>query len=228
MRTLLDAAAAWFLGAACPTCGADAAGVCSACRATLGAPDPFAVRGVAAVGPVVAAHAYAGVWAGAVVAFKERGARSLTAPLAGALACAVADVLAVGGGAHAPPVVLVPMPSRPAVVRDRGLDTTALLTRRAASVLDAAGLPARCARVLTHTRRVGDQSGLTIAERRANLAGALRARRPVAGTVVVVDDLVTTGASLAEAVRALAAVGARVAGCGVLCAALRRAARASG
>ena len=223
MRALLDAAAAWFLGAACPTCGADAAGACAACRAVLGAPEAFRVPWAAAGVPVVAAHAYEGVWASAVVAIKERGSRSLTDVLAGSLACAVAEVLAAGGdGVQAQPVVLVPMPSRATVVRERGLDTTALLARRAASLLDAVGLPARSARVLAHTRRVTDQSGLTIGERRRNLRGALRARRQVPGTVIIIDDLVTTGASLAEAVRALQAEGMRVAGCGVLCAALRR------
>ena len=66
---------------------------------------------------------------------------------------------------------------------------------------------------LTHAREVADQAGLCVDARRANLSKAFAVRRPavahlVAGQcVIVVDDIVTTGATAAEAVRALAAAG---------------------
>jgi predicted amidophosphoribosyltransferase len=66
---------------------------------------------------------------------------------------------------------------------------------------------------LRHARAVADQAGLAVADRRANLAGALAVRRPArlaARAVLVVDDIVTTGATGAEAVRALTEAGAAV------------------
>jgi predicted amidophosphoribosyltransferase len=72
-----------------------------------------------------------------------------------------------------------------------------------------------------------DQAGLDAGERRANLQGALRSRRRLDGVdVVVVDDVVTTGATLAEAARALTAAGARIRGASVVAATPRRAPRA--
>ncbi|MFD7735507.1 ComF family protein [Kitasatospora phosalacinea] len=66
--------------------------------------------------------------------------------------------------------------------------------------------------MLRHSRPVADQAGLGAAERRRNLDGALAvparvAPRLAGHRLVLVDDLVTTGASLAEAARALRAAG---------------------
>jgi predicted amidophosphoribosyltransferase len=76
----------------------------------------------------------------------------------------------------------------------------------------------RVVRALRQRRRVSDQAGLGARGRAANVAGAFAVRRPLLGglragaRVVVVDDVVTTGASAAEAVRVLRAHGAVVLG----------------
>lgn len=216
MHTVWDAAASWFLGAACPTCGAPTAGVCAACRAEIGAVTPFAVGSDAGVA-VWAAASYAEPWRTAVVAYKERGARGLVGPLADALAAAVARALVAWPGDLAGGVDLVPMPSRPAAVRARGLDTTLLLARASARVVATTGLDAGVDACLRHRRRVTDQAELTIAERRRNLEGALVARPQRRRPMLVVDDLTTTGASVHEAVRALREAGCDVVGAAVVC-----------
>jgi predicted amidophosphoribosyltransferase len=76
------------------------------------------------------------------------------------------------------------------------------------------------ARVLRPRRRVADQTGLSSTQRAANLSGAfgvagggigpLRAARGRSAVAVLVDDIVTTGATLAEAARALREVGVDV------------------
>lgn len=107
-------------------------------------------------------------------------------------------------------VWLVPVPSSRRSVAKRGYRHVELLVQRAlprAAVLS----------VLSYTARVRDQSGLSRAEREQNLRGAMRASRPLAGVrCVVVDDVMTTGASLREATRALHAAGAKVVAAAVI------------
>jgi predicted amidophosphoribosyltransferase len=74
---------------------------------------------------------------------------------------------------------------------------------------------------------VRDSAGLDIAARAANLAGAMRADGPRGSPrAVLVDDIVTTGATLLEAARALRAAGWTVPGAVVVAATARRASRA--
>ncbi len=85
------------------------------------------------------------------------------------------------------------------------------------------GTPVSCIQALTHHRRTADQAGLTATARAANLTGALQSRIDLSGLrVIVVDDVITTGATLAEAARALRAAGAEVPAAAVIAATQRR------
>jgi len=198
----------------CAGCAQPAALLCPACRTWLDGlqpartePDPFPPG----LPRTCASGSYDGVLRALLLSHKERGRLALARPLGALLAGAVS---ALGAGE----VVLVPVPSAAAAVRARGHDHALRLARSAAA---AAGL--RAAPLLVPARRVADQSGLSSAGRAANLAGALRVRRPLSGLpVVVVDDVVTTGATLVEAARALREGGARVRGAAVVAATRRR------
>ncbi|WP_406459272.1 ComF family protein [Streptomyces sp. NBC_01622] len=106
------------------------------------------------------------------------------------------------------PVLLVPVPSARGVVRARGHDPARRIALAAAGELRRSGTPVRVVAVLRQRRWVADQSGLNSRQRLENLADALEvvaggARLLVGGPVVLVDDLMTTGASLREAARAV-------------------------
>ncbi|MHB9851600.1 ComF family protein [Streptomyces krungchingensis] len=183
--------------------------------------------------PVVhAAAPYEDEVRAALLAHKERGALALAAPLGAALAGAVrvgpGCARRAGPGARhtAPegrprgrkgqtcdtgvgPLLLVPVPSSRRAVRARGHDPVRRIALAAAGELRRTGTPARVVAVLRQRRAVADQSGLNSRQRLENLAGALEVAAAGArllvdgGPVVLVDDLMTTGASLTEAARAV-------------------------
>lgn len=162
-----------------------------------------------------------------LLAHKERGALRLAQPLGRALATAVRTAVPPAAVSRECPLLLVPMPSARATVRARGHDPTRRLTLAASRTLRAAGIPARLVTALRQRPGVADQSELNAAERLRNISGALvvplhRRALLAHGRVVLVDDLVTTGATLAEGARALGQAGADVLAAAVVAAAIAR------
>ena len=187
----------------------------------LGCVRPFDVGGLPdGLPPVVAAGVYADTLRRMLLAAKERNALGLLPLLGGRLAAAIAGL--VLNADPVPGLVLVPVPSAPAQVAIRGVDLTASLARVAAARLRSAGLGVRVQRGLAQARKPQDQAGLDRTQRLTNLAGAYRATGVAPpGPVVVVDDIVTTGATLAEAVRACRAGGGYVLGAAAVAATMR-------
>lgn len=216
---MYDAVADLLLGGSCAACGRAGRPLCGTCdddlprlpRVVWPTPSPTGLALPMAAGD------YAGPLKALVNAHKEHGVLALARPLGDVLAGVVAALLAetAPGARWAGGVRVVPVPSRPAVVRRRGHDPMLRVARRAAARLRRDGVPVLVSRSLRTAARLRDQAGLGAQERWANLDGAfdcLRRARPGDRPVVVVDDVLTTGATAREAQRALEAAGHRVVG----------------
>ena len=107
---------------------------------------------------------------------------------------------------------LIPIPSRRSVARSRGRQFIAALTHQLSA---ETGLQAY--ENLEHIRRVRDQSSLDAKSRFHNLDGSMKSLNFLSGKAIVIDDLVTTGATLQEAVRALRDRGIEVAAAVTAC-----------
>jgi ComF family protein len=204
---LLDALAV-LLPVECAGCGADDRALCDSCRAAL-APD-LTVRDVGL--PVWAGLRYEGVTRAVMLAFKEQGRVDAARALAPGLAAAVRAALAAAGPGS--PVWLVPVPGTRAADRRRGYRPVRVLMARAQLV------PARA---FAAARPHSVQKGLSVELRDRNLRGTLLVRSPVRGRrILIIDDVVTSGATLREAARVLREAGADVVGAAVVASTPRR------
>lgn len=182
-----------LLGASCAGCDEPGRLLCDGCRDRL---RPAPVRRALTGGlSATAAVPFDGVAARCIRAVKEDGSTLLVRPLAAALHPLVPSD---------PDVLLVPVPTSRAAFRRRGFRVPELLVR-------ACGR--RPTRVLVPAARTEDQRGLGRAERALNVAGSMRARGVGTGEeVIVIDDVITTGATLSEASDVLGEAGFRVRG----------------
>lgn len=224
---MYDAVADLLLGGACVVCGRGGRTLCRSCDADL--PRRPAVVWPSPTPPGLACPMAAGAYHGAlralVVAHKEHAVLELAGPLGDLLALVVAAQVDRSGGAADAGVRLVPVPSRASVVRRRGHDPMLRVARRAAGRLRRRGFPVVVTRPLRTAGRPRDQAGLSAGDRRANLDGAFACRRAAAPgqpPVVVVDDVLTTGATAREAQRALEVEGHLVLGIATVAATRRR------
>ncbi|WP_444950023.1 ComF family protein [Micromonospora ureilytica] len=188
-------------------------GVCPDCAAALGELRPRAVRPTPAppgLPSCVALGPYAGPLREALLAYKEHGRHGLARPL-GAL---LAEVVAAAVG-EARPLALVPVPDTAAAARSRYGDHLDRLARHCAARLNRGGWPVRVHRPLRALPRPDsvtlDSAGRATAAEAAfqpRSAGPVRAGAAGAAPVVVLlDDIVTTGVTLAAASRVLTATG---------------------
>lgn len=226
IRHSLRATLEMALPTACGGCGAPGGTWCAACRdETVQVTYPGGWRQVrpkpcpAGCPPTWAATPYDGVARAALVAFKDgdrRDLKTVLAPmLSGAMAGALAQDPRLEAAARCGPgaVFVVPVPSSPSAVRRRGDAPLELLTRAAVGQGDLFQAQLIFTPALRLRRRVADQAGLNHGQRAANLEHAMAVRprwhvRVRGTTCLLVDDVMTTGATLVEAARALRAGGA--------------------
>lgn len=151
--------------------------------------------------PVFATRRYDELAAHVIVGVKDDHKRWLLPLLTEAIVTAASPLV----GQSQKPVVLTPVPSSKRSVRRRGEDVVLQLCMDAARRFQSQGENVLARSLLVHRRRVRDQSGLSAAERAKNLRGAfaLKARPPAGVALVVVDDVLTTGASMREAAATL-------------------------
>ncbi|KRF14117.1 hypothetical protein ASG90_14325 [Nocardioides sp. Soil797] len=219
-------------GSACPGCGQPGTLLCDGCAAALTGHARESLPTPSPPGLVRpwAAGEYDGVLRTLVLGHKERQQFSLRRPLGGLLAGAVTGLTEATRVAVGTPLVLAPVPSQRASVRARGHDPTLLFTKEAARELGRLGHRVRVVPLL-RVARVRDQAELDAAGRMDNLSGSMSVRsrglaRLAESTarawVIVCDDVLTTGATAAEAQRALRACGVGVLGAATIAATRKR------
>ncbi len=203
---MLSDVADLVLSRACQSCGRLGPVLCPACWDGLvdvhEHPTPAFDLGV----PVVVAAHYELVVQALVVQHKERGLLALSRPLGALLALAVA-ALTSGRPAHA-----VPIPPHARSLGRRGVDSLDLLGRQAERALAGRGIRLARHRVLLRERDGGRQVGRGARSRAAAVRGTMTVRAVAPSPVIVIDDVVTSGATVAEAIRALRAGGVQVLG----------------
>ena len=214
MRAVIDSFNELVLGRRCIGCDATPGVWCRACSDSA-QPSAWLAPRVPCPAPVLRVARYDGPIKSAVLAYKDGRSHGLGNPLGRALARALifdapSDLL------HGR-VVLAPVPSAPQRVRISGIDHAGALARAAARALRSRRVDA-VARALLRKRATdrasSDQGHLSARERIAQMPGtmafagrSLDSGRHARVCVIVVDDVLTTGATMAESMRVLCAAG---------------------
>ncbi|QNE35061.1 ComF family protein [Leifsonia shinshuensis] len=196
---VLDASAV-LLPVSCAGCSAPDRSLCADCARAL---TPEVRRHTAAGVPVWSALDYDDIPRTVLLAYKDGG----RVDAAAALARALRPALAAAAGTHRSAVVPVLIPSTRAAWRRRGYHPTGMVLARSRALAPPLW------RALRLTRQTADQAALGTVERAGNRAGSLVASPRLRGRrCVIVDDIVTSGATIAEAARAIRAAGGSIAG----------------
>ena len=142
-------------------------------------------------------------------AHKDHGVRALSKELG--LVLARAAWAASMASSTARPLLLVPVPPHRTSLRKRGRDTSFEIAAHAAKIISARGLPCEVKPLLFRVHQTSRSAGKTVKGRReVHGSFAIKPKVQLPKRVIVVDDVVTTGSTSQEAVRALEAAGVGV------------------
>lgn len=175
----------WLFEDACVACDAPAHGICDVCVDRLVSADPPSLLSIETA---TALFSYEGVGAEVVQALKFKNRRSVLGPLVDALSAVLTDEVDA----------IVAVPGHPVRVRERGVDIPAVMARRLSRRL---GVP-----TAEPLLRVDDGSQ-TGRDRFERLSIEFRAVRSAPSRVLLVDDVITTGATAVACAEALRVAG---------------------
>lgn len=180
----------------CILCSRLGKSVCLSCRTQL---KPVSTRSIFGVTRIHSAGEYSG-WLREVLISYKNGNQSVGPTLAKILHDSIAE---------SPidfPRQLIPIPSSLSKIRERGFDSMTNLCNEMFKL----NVELQVFRdVLQLKREVRDQVGLSARERQENLSDAFATTKRLSGSVLIVDDVVTTGATIVNAAKALRIAGAQ-------------------
>lgn len=177
----------------CIGCGRFGISVCSQCLANL---DPPQVKQISNVDEVICVGDYSGWLKEALIEYKSGKYQ---------LARGLAETLLEKPLSQIEPFVVVPIPTSDEKIKLRQIDTISNL----ATFLNRLDRRYRVVKSLAITKKVTDQVGLNEHQRFINLQGAFSAKTRVPETVILLDDVITTGATMSAAAQALKIAGAK-------------------
>lgn len=199
----------------CIGCSQLGISICSNCRSSWH-PHTY-LREVSVEGcnyPVVSSVQYSPIASQVLLSAKESNIAAADKLLIDAISHSLNHFIKRFGGS-----TLVAIPSRRSATRKRGRNFLSEITSEVARISENR-ISFIDTKLLVHSRSVKDQSALNSRQRQSNVSGALvvpsnftpRSSGGNIGPLIIVDDLITTGATLAEAIRALCAAGFEVKG----------------